>query len=98
MSRRERYSDTFTGKEDRNIKALIESNSENDTIIKLKKVLLNVINNGLTPRQKEIIMLYYFKGIDTVEIAKKLGITPQAVSAVLSRARIRIYNIMKHYF
>lgn len=98
MPRRESYSDTYTGEADRSIRAILEIDSEEDSIRTLKKLLLNVINNELTPRQKEIIVLYYFKGIDTVTIARQLGITPQAVSAVMSRARIRMYKIMKYYF
>lgn len=98
MARRERYSDTFTGKSDMNIRAVLGADSEDDGVNRLKRILLNVINNGLTPRQKEIIVLYYFKELNTVEIAERLGITPQAVSAVMSRARMRIFKTMKHYF
>ena len=61
-------------------------------------MLLKVINNELTPRQKQIIMLYYFKKIDIVRIGKELGISPQAVSAVMSRARLRMYRILQYYF
>lgn len=98
MPRRESYSDTFTGEADKGIRAIIESGSEEDSSRKLRKLLLNVINNELTPRQKEIIVLYYFKRVDTVEIAQRLGVTPQAVSAVMARARLRMYRILKYYF
>lgn len=98
MSRRESYSDTYTGEADKNIRAILESESDGDSVRKLKKLLLKVINNELTPRQKEIIVLYYFKRVDIVTIARQLGITPQAVSAVMSRARIRMYKVMKYYF
>lgn len=98
MPRRESYSDTYTGKADKSIRAILESDNDEDSLRKLKKLLLNVINNELTPRQKEIIVLYYFKGIDIVTIARQLGISPQAVSAVMSRARVRMYRIMQYYF
>lgn len=98
MSRRESYSDTYTGEADKNIRAILESENDGDSVRKLKKLLLNVINNELTPRQKEIIVLYYFKDVDIVTIARQLGITPQAVSAVMSRARIRMYKVMRYYF
>ncbi|MDE5619901.1 MAG: sigma-70 family RNA polymerase sigma factor [Ruminococcus sp.] len=98
MPRRESYSDTFTGKADENIRDVLENDSEEDSSRKLKKLLLKVINNELTPRQKEIIVLYYFKKLDTVTIARQLGITPQAVSAVMSRARVKMYRIMQYYF
>jgi len=42
-------------------------------------------------------MLYYFKNFDSIEIGKQLGITPQAVSAAMSRAKMRIFRIMKYY-
>lgn len=98
MSRRESYSDTYSGEADKNIRAILENNNDEDSVRKLKKLLLKVINNELTPRQKEIIMLYYFKGIDTVEIARQLEVSPQAVSSVMSRARIRMYRVMQYYF
>ena len=96
MARRERYSDKITGEADKNIRAIIECRSNESSVSRMKRILLNVINNELTPRQKQIIMLYYFKGLDTVTIARQCGVTPQAVSAVMSRARKRMYRIMKY--
>ena len=97
MARRESYSDTFTGKADEGIRAVLEYSGEEDSTRKLRKILLNVINNELTPRQKEIIVLYYFRKTDIVTIGKQLGITPQAVSAAMQRGRLKIYRIMKYY-
>ncbi len=94
MSKRKSYLDIFTGESDENIHNILNSDNDNS---RLKKLLLNVINNELTPRQKEIIMLYYFKNTNIVTIAKKLEITPQAVSAVISRAKVRMYKILKYY-
>lgn len=42
-------------------------------------------------------MLYYFKETDIVRISEMLGITPQAVSAAMKRARLKIYQFMKYY-
>ena len=97
MPIRESYSDTFTGQADSGIRAILYDKSEDDGVRKLKKLLLNVINNELTPRQKEIIVLYYFKRTDIVTISIQLNITPQAVSAAMKRARLRMYRIMKYY-
>lgn len=94
VSKRKSYLDIFTGESDENIHNILNSDNDNS---RLKKLLLNVINNELTPRQKEIIMLYYFKNTNIVTIAKKLEITPQAVSAVISRAKVRMYKILKYY-
>lgn len=97
MPRRESYSDTFTGKADEGIRAILEYDDESGNTRKLRKILLNVINNELTPRQKEIIVLYYFKKTDIVTIGKQLGISPQAVSAAMKRARLRMFRILKYY-
>lgn len=99
MSRRTTYSDEFSGEADRGIRSiLINDNNESDARInKLKRMLLNVINNELTARQKEIIMLYYFKEMNIVRIAELFDITPQAVSASMKRARLKIYQYMKYY-
>ena len=83
MPRRESYSDTFTGEADKEIRGILCSSGGDDRA-RLRRILLKVINNELTPRQKEIIMLYYFKNENTTEISKRLGVSPQAVSAAMS--------------
>ncbi len=95
MSRRETYSDTYTGEADSHIREILYGKDDDES--PLKRLLLNVINNELTARQKEIIMLYYFKEMSIVEIAKLKNISPQAVSALMARARMRILRVMKYY-
>lgn len=97
MAKRNTYSDTYTGEADKGIRLILGGGDEEDSARRLRRVLLNVINNELTPRQKEIIMLYYFKDADIVTIGRKLGISPQAVSAAMSRARLRMFRILKYY-
>ncbi|MBP3242943.1 MAG: sigma-70 region 4 domain-containing protein [Ruminococcus sp.] len=97
MSRRESYSDTFTGRLDQNIRELLEENDTSEGA-KLRRILLKIIKNELTPRQREIIMLYYFKSMDIASIASELDISPQSVSATMSRARLRIFRILQYYF
>ena len=96
MPRYESYSDDFTGAPDERLRSLLME--EDDTGIRIRKVLLNVINNELTARQKEIVVLYYYKNMTTVEIAAALGISQQAASAVLVRARNRIFRILRYYY
>lgn len=96
MSNRETYNDAFSGTVDKGIKAILEGKEEDDTK-SLRRIMLKVINNNLTARQKEIIMLYYFKNMKLVDIGKELGITPQAVSAVIARARQRMLRILQNY-
>ena len=97
MSRRETYSDTFTGEADSNIRRILYGKNDDNEQRDLKRILLKIIKNELTPRQNEIIMLYYFKDMNITEIAERLGVTPQAVSAAMARARLRMFRILKYY-
>lgn len=44
------------------------------------KMLKVIISSRLTHRQKQVIVLYFYKGMKQREIALKLGITESAVS------------------
>lgn len=94
MSRRNSYNNTATGEADQYIRHLLNDNQHSDK----GKILLNIIKNDLTARQNEIFVLYYFKRLSMPEIAKIYDITHQAVSAVISRARKRIFRYMQYYF
>ncbi|MBR6580715.1 MAG: sigma-70 family RNA polymerase sigma factor [Ruminococcus sp.] len=94
MSKRNCYYDTSTGEADDYIRQLLKHSQHN----KAGEITLKIINNELTARQKEIFMLYYFKELTLAEIARSQGISHQAVSAVISRARKRIFRYMKYYF
>lgn len=96
VAKRDTYSDSFTGEADRGIRLILGLDDDEDGS-RVRRVMLKIINNELTPRQKEIIMLYYFKDMDTVTIGKKLGVSSQAVCAVMSRARLKLYRFLQYY-
>ena len=97
MAKRDTYSDSFTGEADRGIRLILGLDDDEDGS-RVRRVMLKIINNELTPRQKEIIMLYYFKRMDIASIADALDVTPQSVSTTMSRARLRIFRILQYYF
>lgn len=100
MSRRVSLPD-FLGEEDSDINALFSDENETDKYSKranVKRVLLRVIENELTERQKQIINLYYFKKMNIVSIAEKLGVSPASVSITMKRARNTIIKYMQYYF
>ncbi|MCR5015139.1 MAG: sigma-70 family RNA polymerase sigma factor [Ruminococcus sp.] len=75
---------------------LFADDTNSDHIRRLKRVLKNIIDNELTPAQKECIELYYWDGLSLKEIAERNEISPQAVSQCKSSAEKRIMNIMKY--
>ena len=92
------YSDKIGGREDLGIKRILGYGNKDGNASRLRSILLKVINNELTPRQKEIIMLYYFKGEDVASISQRLGVSQQAVYAAMSRAKKTMFSILKYYF
>lgn len=65
----------------------------------LKRVLRSVIENELTQRQKQVVMLYYYEGKTVLEIGKILNINKSTVSRHLRKARDRIERVLKYgYF
>lgn len=97
MSNRFTYDDSFTGRADKNIMEILGEKQNESDMKPLKKILYAVIENELTAKQKQVVMLYYFKNMNSTEIASKLSVTPQAVLRTLSRARVKIYRILKYY-
>jgi len=52
----------------------------------------------LTPRQQEIVRLYYRENLQQTEIAERLTITQQAVGDSLQRARTTVGQKLRRYF
>lgn len=63
----------------------------------MKRALSKVIQQDLTPRQRQVILLYYYEGLTMTEIARQLGIDPSTVSRTVSRGRRNILNYLKYF-
>jgi len=90
----------FIGKEDENINAVLSESSDSEEKrhrALIKKTMMKIIENELTERQRQIIIMYYFRNMNIVSIADILGISPASVSVTMKRARNRIIRYMKYY-
>lgn len=63
----------------------------------IKKMLPNFIEEELTSRQREIIMLYYYQGLNMCEIARTLNINKSTVSRIIKRAKLKLKKFIKYY-
>lgn len=61
-------------------------------IHRMKEAMHHALKNGITTRQREILVMYYYDNKTMPEIAKELGIAKQNVSKSIKRA---IANIKK---
>ena len=62
---------------------------------RLKRNLLKAIREELTPRQREVLTLYYAGGKSVHEIAALLEVCPSTVFRTLKRAEKRLFRCLR---
>lgn len=50
----------------------------------------------LSPRQQQVLQLYYDQELTIPRIARELNVTPSTVSRTLKRARDRLYHCLRY--
>lgn len=63
---------------------------------RLRRTLRQAREQELTPRQREMLNLYYDEGMNIPRIAEKLGVNRSTVSRTLTRARERLYRCLRY--
>ena len=71
-----------------------EDNS--DQLERLQRNLRRAREQELTPRQREILALYYDRGLKMPQIARKLGVNRSTVSRTVKRAKERLYRCLRY--
>lgn len=71
-----------------------EDNSER--LGRLRRNLEVIRKRELTARQRQVVEMYYEKGMKIPEIARRLEVKPCTVSRTLRRARERIYKYLRY--
>lgn len=61
------------------------------------RAVSSIIETELTPRQQQIVKLYYSQRLNTVEIARLLGLNKSTVSRTLAVGRNKIYRFLRYY-
>lgn len=63
--------------------------------VQLKRVK-NVIEQELTPLQRETVLAYYFQGLNICRIAEERGVNKSTVCRTLHRAETRIRRCLRY--
>lgn len=58
--------------------------------------LSRAMTEELTPRQQEMLHLYYYEKLNMAQIAVRLGVNKSTVSRTLCRARRRLHHILQY--
>lgn len=68
-----------------------------ERVEKAKKLLLFVMKEQLSPRQKQMLILYFFERKNMVEIAAMLNVNKSTVSRTIHRGLEHLKNFLKYY-
>lgn len=64
---------------------------------KLLKILSKIIIGELTERQRECIVMKYYKNLTVTQIACDLGVGKSTISRHISKAKKRLHKVLKYY-
>ena len=67
-----------------------------EQLARLRRNLRRAREQELTPRQRQMVELYYDRGMNIPQIAGELGLNPSTVSRTLRRARNRLYRCLRY--
>ena len=65
-------------------------------ISRLKRNLIRALQEDVTPRQRQTLLLYYSDGLNMREIGEKLGVDKSTVSRTIKRARRNLRDRLKY--
>ena len=72
--------------------------TNDDQLDRLRRNLRRARELELTPRQREMLNMYYDQGMKMSQIARRLHVNPSTVSRTLRRARDRLHRCLSYGF
>lgn len=72
-------------------------NSNSTKISNLKHIVISIIKNELSEKQRAILDMYFVKKMNCSQIANQLNVNKSTISRTKSRAFQTIYKILKYY-
>lgn len=63
---------------------------------RLKRNLSKALQQDVTPRQRQYLLLYYGKGMNVSQISEQLGVNKSTVSRTMKRGRARLYRCLRY--
>ena len=74
--------------------AMAGDNSEQLSIV--KRNLVRALQEDVTPRQREVLLLYYGHRLNTREIGEKLGVSRSTVARTIKRGEARLRRCLRY--
>ena len=65
-------------------------------ISRLKRNLIRALQEDVTPKQRQVLLLYYAEGLNMREIGERLGIDKSTVSRTIKRGERRLQRCLRY--
>ena len=72
------------------------ANTNSELLTRLRQNLRRARQQELTPRQQQVLTLYYDQGMNMTQIAQTLGVNCSTVSRTIRRAKRRLYRCLRY--
>lgn len=63
---------------------------------RLKRNLLRALQEDITPRQRQVLLLYYSEGLNMRQIGQQLGVDKSTVSRTIHRGELRLQRCLRY--
>lgn len=75
---------------------LSEENTNTEELSRLKLALWRALNEDITRKQREYMLLYYGQGLNMVEIAQQTGVDKSTVSRTIRRGEDTLRRCLRY--
>ena len=65
-------------------------------ISRLKRNLIRALREDVTPKQRQVLLLYYAEGLNMREIGERLGVDKSTVSRTIRRGELRLQRCLRY--
>ena len=72
------------------------SSDNSKEISRLKRNLIRALQEDVTPRQRQTLLLYYYDGLNMREIGERLGVDKSTVSRTIKRGERRLRRCLRY--
>lgn len=72
------------------------SSDNSKEISRLKRNLIRALQEDVTPRQRQTLLLYYSDGLNMREIGERLGVEKSTVSRTIKRGERRLRRCLRY--
>lgn len=73
-----------------------ETNTNSAELSRLKRNLIRALREDVTPKQRQVLLLYYAEGLNMREIGEQLGVDKSTVSRTIKRGEQRLQRCLRY--